>query len=190
MDEIEKTSMMLPNYSVDIGSFNSPTDTYTGSNAPVGQNVNLSGTIVAGVLDARGNTTINGTLMLTYAPSAGEGPLRDLMGNPIGNPADFNSTLGYFGPEDGDAESLDPEELPVVNGQRIVGYDLDGDGIADLGPDSPPSEAEINNGATPVPFYGYGRIVLNWDPTRPMPDGIMLPLSVVPQPMSYREGRQ
>jgi len=182
LEQIETTSLMAPNYSVDIGSFNSPTDTFEGG--PAGQNVSLSGTVVAGVLDARGNTTIDGALLLTFAPVLGEGPLQ-FMGQPVGNPADFNSTLGYFGPQDGDQESIDPESLPLVNGVRIVGYDTDADGIADVPHDQPRP-----NGAVDVPFYGYGRISINWNPDLPMPDGVLLPLSLIPLNMTYREGRQ
>ncbi len=182
MEEIVKSSMMLPNYSVDIGSFNSPTDTFVGGPTP--QNVNLSGTIVAGILDIRGNANVDGTLLLTFAPTAGEGPLQQ-GGLPVGNPAGFNATIGYFGPEDGDGESLDPESLPVVGGVRIVGWDVDGDGLADVGPNQPQPA-----GSTPVPFYGYGRITLNWNPHLPMPDGIMLPLSLEPLAHTYREGHR
>lgn len=185
--EIAKSSMMLPNYSVDIGQFNSPSDTFVpaeGQVAPPGQSVQLKGTIVAGVMDIRGNTDIDGSLMLTFLPVAGEGPLQQ-NGVPVGNPAGFNATLGYFGPDDGDGESLDPSQLPIVNGQRIVGWDVDGDGIADVAHDQsqPP-------GSTPVPFYGYGRINLNWNPNLPMPDGIMLPVGIEAIPYTYREGRR
>lgn len=188
-DEIAKTSMMVPNYSVDIGSFNSPTDTFTGHGAPVGQNVQLKGTIVAGVLDARGTTSIEGTLMMTFAPTAGQGPLQE-NGVAVGNPANFNMSLGYFGPEDGDGESLDPEELPIINGQRVTGWDLDGDGIADKPNDYTPTPEEIAAGARAVPFYGYGRIDLKWNPDLPMPDGIMLPLSISPIKLTYKEGKR
>lgn len=188
MEEIEKSSLMLPNYSVDVGSFNSPTDTYTGDNAPTGQNMQLKGTIVAGVLDARGNTSIEGTLMMTFAPTAGQGPLQE-NGVAVGNPANFNISLGYFGPEDGDGESLDPETLPIVNGRRITGYDLDGDGIADKPHDYTPTADELAAGAAAVPFYGYGRIDLKWNPDLPMPDGIMLPLSITPTRLTYKEGK-
>ena len=41
-----------------------------------------------------------------------------------------------------------------------------------------------------IPFYGYGRINLTWNPTLPMPDGIMLPVSAVPLAATYKEGRQ
>jgi hypothetical protein len=185
--EIAKSSMMLPNYSVDIGQFNSPTDTFVpaqGQTAPVGQNVQLHGTIVAGVLDIRGTTTIDGSLMLTFLPVAGQGPLQQ-NGEAVGNPAGFNTTLGYFGPDDGDGESLDPNQLPIVNGQRIVGYDVDNDGIADIAHDQTPPQ-----GARAVPFYGYGRVTLNWNPDLPMPDGIMLPVGIEVVPLTYREGRR
>ena len=186
-DEIAKSSLMVPQYSVDIGAFNSPTDTYSGATGT--QNVNLQGTIVAGLMDIRGNTTIDGALLLTFAPVAGQGPLQQ-NGQAVGSTAGFNSTFGYFGPQDGDGESLDPLTLPIVNGQRIAGWDLDGDGIADLDPSHTPTSAQIAAGATAVPFYGYGRVELNWNPNRPMPDGILLPLSVVPLSETYREGRR
>lgn len=173
-ETIAKSSMMLPNYSVDIGTFNSPQS----------QNVELNGAIIAGVLDARGNTSIDGALLLTFAPTAGEGPLRDSLGNPIGNPAGFNTTLGYFGPTDGDSESLDPATLPVVNGQRIAGWDTNGDGIFDV-PGNQPQPA----GSTAVPFNGLGRIHLRFDPDMNLPNGIMLPMQFDTVPASYREGR-
>lgn len=180
IDEIVKSSMMLPNYSVDIGSFNSPPE----------QDVRLTGAIIAGVMDVRGNADINGALLLTFAPVAGEAPLVDQFGNPVGNPANFNTTLGYFGPDDGDEESLDPATLPEVDGVKIVGWDLDGDGLADLGPDDTPSDEEIADGATPVPFYGYGRVTLTFNPDLIMPDGLLLPVRVDPVGGSYREGRR
>jgi hypothetical protein len=176
VEEIEKSSMMLPGYSVDIGSFNSPPE----------QDVRLKGTIVAGVLDVRGNAHIRGSLLLTYRPVFGEPPLADLFGVPVGNPADFNVTLGYFGPEDGDEESLDPETLPIIDiagvPTRIVGYDLDGDGLADTGPWDPPA-------GDPVPFHGYGRILIEFDPDMVLPDGIMLQVQTDRVVGTYAEGR-
>jgi hypothetical protein len=178
LEEIAKSSMMLPNYSVDIGSFNSPPD----------QNVNLNGAIVAGVLDARGNTTITGALLLTYAPEYGEGPLQDVFGNPIGNPAGFNATLGYFGPDDGDFESLDPNDLPEVGGVKITGWDLPPyDGIPDLPHDADPIAAQAAGGVI-VPFYGYGRVVLRHDPNMTLPSGIRLPIRTRAASGTYREG--
>ncbi len=172
--DIAKSSMMLPNYSVDIGSFNSPPS----------QSVRLRGAIVAGVMDIRGNTSIDGALLLTFAPERGVAPMLDVLGNPLGNPAGFNTTIGYFGPDDGDEESLDPNNLPVVNGQKIVGWDTDGDGIVDVQPPGP-----APGGATAIPFYGYGGISIRHDPSMALPDGVMLPLQYDPLPTTYREGK-
>lgn len=187
LEEIAKSSMMLPGYSVDIGTFNSPPE----------QDVRLRGTIVAGVLDVRGNAHIKGSLLLTFRPVWGEPPLADLFGTPVGNPADFNVSLGYFGPEDGDEESLDPETLPyflvpaAIHGQgggdrnmRIVGFDLDGDSLADIGPHEAPPP-----GAEPVPFWGYGKISIEFDPDMTLPDGIMLQVQTDRLLGTYQEGR-
>ncbi|MBS0198583.1 MAG: hypothetical protein JSR77_17675 [Planctomycetes bacterium] len=171
--EIAKSSMMLPGYSVDLGSFNSPPE----------QNLQLKGAIIAGVMDVRGNASIDGALLMTFSPTLGQAPLIDANGNAMGNPAGFNTTLGYFGPTDGDSESLDPSTLPVVNGQRIVGWDTDGDGLADVGADqSQPT------GSTAVPFYGYGRVQLRWDPKMALPNGIMLPMQMDVLAGTYQEG--
>jgi hypothetical protein len=184
MTEINKSSMMLPNYSVDVGQFNAPTDATSVSGAPASQNIQLRGSIVAGVMDIRGNAVIDGALFLTFAPVLGQGPLQQF-GSPVGNPSNFNTTIGYFGPDDGDGEAVDPGTLPLVGGQRIVGWDTDGDGIADM-PSSEPQPA----GSTPIPFYGYGRVRVLFNPTLAMPDGIRLPLSLTPVDLTYREGRQ
>lgn len=173
LPEIAKSSIMVPHYSVDIGTFNSPPE----------QNVQLRGTIIAGVLDIRGNAVLEGALLLTFRPEHGQPPLVDVLGNPVGNPSNFNCAIGYFGPDDGDMESLDPRTLPLHNGKRIVGWDVTGDGLADVSPfESQP------DGSTPVPFHGYGRIELRFDPLMELPDGIMLPLQVSPRAATYREG--
>ena len=179
LPELAKSSMMLPNFSVDIGTFNSPP----------AQEVKLRGAVVAGVLDIRGNTEVKGSLILTFDPVYGQGPLRDINGNPIGNPADFNASLGYFGPDDGDEESYDPDTLPIVNGTKIVGWDLNGDGIADLGPFDTPTQNDMDNGAVTIPFNGFGRIRLDFDPNATLPDGIMLPVKAIPLAASYKEGK-
>jgi hypothetical protein len=181
--EINKSSLMLPNYSVDVGSYDAPTDAYTGSGAPASQNVQLRGSIVAGVMDIRGNARVDGALFMTFAPVYGQGPLQQ-NGTAVGNPANFNSTIGYFGTNDGDGEAVDPSTLPIVGGKRIVGYDTDGDGIPDVDATQPQP-----GGSTPIPFYGYGRVEINYNPTIQMPDGIPLPLSAVPLTLTYREGK-
>lgn len=179
MDQILRSSMMLPNFSVDVGTFNSPPE----------QDVKLQGAIIAGVLDVRGNAEIDGSIILTFKPTHGEGPLVDLYGDPIGNPAGFNATIGYFGPEDGDFESYDPQKLPIHNGVRIVGWDLNGDGFANLGPEESPTAQQIADGATPIPFNGYGKVRIRFNPDMQLPDGIMLPMRVRSVPDSYREGK-
>lgn len=180
LTEIDKSSLLMPQYSVEIGQFNSPTDTFVGG--PPAQNVSLRGTIIAGVLDARGNTDIEGTLLMTFKPQRGVAPL-NYNGQAIGNPANFNISLGYFGPQDGDEEAMDPATLPEVAGQKIVGYDTDGDGLPDVGPNDPQPP-----GSTIVPFYGMGRVTVRFNPDLKMPSGIMLPMSVLPVAASYREG--
>ncbi len=179
IDQIVRSSMMLPNFSVDVGTFNSPAD----------QDVELKGAIIAGVLDIRGNTEVDGSLILTYKPTHGEGPLVDLYGAPIGNPAGFNASIGYFGPEDGDYESLNPNDLAVVNGQKIVGWDLNGDGFADLGPGESPTPAQLAAGAVAIPFNGYGKVRIQFNPDMQLPDGIMLPMKIRGVANSYREGK-
>ena len=174
LSEIAKSSMMLPGYSVDLGTFNSPPT----------QNLQLNGAIIAGVMDIRGNADINGALMLTFAPTLGQAPMVDASGAPIGNPANFNATLGYFGPTDGDSEALDPATLPVVNGQRIVGWDTDGDGLADVNSTQPQPA-----GSTAVPFNGYGRINVRFNPNMTLPSGIMLPMQLDAVAGTYREGK-
>jgi len=154
--ELAKSSIFMPGYSVDVGDFtNSNTDT-----------VALSGTIIAGVLDARGTVDVHGTLLMTFRPTTNEGPL--FYG---GTPDGFNTTLGYFGPDDGDAESVDPSDLIDTDGDGLpdIGLDLDGDGIND-------------------PFMGYGEVTLRYNPDALLPDGIPWPISIEGVAGSYVEG--
>jgi hypothetical protein len=175
MADIATSSMMLPNYSVDLGSYNSPPD----------QDLQLRGAIIAGVMDIRGNASIDGALLMTFSPVLGQIPLQDALGNPAGNPANFNTTIGYFGPADGEQEAFDPTTLPIVNGTRVAGWDVDGDGLVDVAPDQPQPA-----GSTPIPFYGYGKINLRFDPKMAIPSGIMLPMSIDPLPGTYKEGKR
>lgn len=108
LPEFEKSSLMAPNFSVDVGNF---------TNAD--ERVTLQGTIIAGVLDIRGSAEVIGTLLMTYRPVKGEGVL--YYG---GSPASFNTTIGYFGPDDGDGEGSDP--TPEVGyGNITITYDPD-----------------------------------------------------------------
>lgn len=177
--EITKSSMMLPNYSVDVGNFNAPPD----------QDIHLQGAIIAGLMDLKGNVTVDGALLMTFDPILGAKPLVDVGGNPVGNPADFNLSVGYFGSADGEKEGLDPATLPIVNGEKIVGWDLNGDGLPDLPATATPTQAQIAAGAVAVPFYGYGRIQLRLNPQMTLPDGIMLPLQFTALPLTYKEGK-
>lgn len=177
--EINKSSMILPNYSVDVGNFNAPPD----------QDIHLQGAVIAGLMDIRGNVTVDGALLMTFDPQPGTKPMVDVAGNAVGNPADFNLSVGYFGSADGDQEGMDPEKLPVVGGQKIVGWDLNGDGLPDLAPTVTPTQAQLNAGAVVVPFYGYGKVQLRLNPQMTLPDGIMLPLQYSALPMTYKEGK-
>jgi len=165
-EEIDKSAMLLPHYSVDIGKNNASPD----------QDVNLNGLIIAGVLDVRGNTFIDGALLLTFNPAPGDPALMHF-GQPAGNPANFNITLGYFGAADGDEEGLAPFEY---EGNTIVGFDIDGDGYVDK---TAPGEG------VPVAFNGFGRVVLNWNPNLVMPDGLVSPVAAEPMRGTYHEGR-
>lgn len=198
LEEIAKSSLMLPNYSVDIGTNNSPPE----------QDVQLQGAIIAGVIDIRGNAKIDGVILATFNPTRGQAPLT-LYGQEIGNPADFNITLGYFGPEDGDDEGIDLASLT----------DLDGDGNVDIGWDSardpatgemielsgwdgthdeswydgvPDEDADISPGTyvtRAITFNGFGKVELNYDPDMVLPDGLAAPIAIRPLRNTYREGR-
>ena len=203
MDAISRSSLMLPNYSVDIGTNNSDPD----------QDVHLQGAIVSGIIDIRGNATIDGVLLSDFTPIYGQAPL-NLYDQAVGNPADFNITLGYFGPEDGDEEGIDLSNLAIVDGQYVLGTDTARDPdtgamitaqqAADMGYASPAdypdewfdgivdTDAEFFEGdwaTRDVPFNGFGRIVVNFDPSMPLPDGLATPLSIAPRRWGYIEGR-
>ncbi|TVQ53369.1 MAG: hypothetical protein EA377_08150 [Phycisphaerales bacterium] len=102
VEEMAKSSILMPGWSMDVGSFTSdpfasPEDT------PI---IKLRGTIVAGILDIRGSADVHGTLLMTFRPENGKQPL-------MFNPSDcwsclasFSTTIGYFGPEFGDYEGL------------------------------------------------------------------------------------
>lgn len=97
----KRSSLLVPQYSVEMGSFDSPyaADEY----------VELSGTIVAGLIDMRGQIKIDGQLLTTFEPMSNNGPV-------IGDTSpQFNTTLGYFSSADGDLET----ELPS-NGLGVI----------------------------------------------------------------------
>ncbi|MFB3431628.1 MAG: hypothetical protein ABL309_11960 [Phycisphaerales bacterium] len=204
MDQIRRSSLMLPNWSTDIGLNNASPD----------QDVHLRGAIIAGVIDIRGNARIDGVLIADFQPVFGEPPLQ-LYGEPIGNPADFNITLGYFSPEDGDPEGIELGDLADLDGDGTldIGYDsardpatgelipigsplLDGldvgdypddwfDGIVDTDAEWEPGDFARR----PVPFNGFGRVIINYDPNIVLPDGLATPIRIQPHRSTYEEGR-
>ncbi len=110
-EQLARTSMLLPGWSVDVGNFDSDTST----------TVKLNGTIVTGLIDIRGSAAVHGTLMTTFRPEEGEGPL--FYG---GTPDAFNTTLGYFGSEDGDQEGVDVNDPGFGGfGKIMLRYDPD-----------------------------------------------------------------
>jgi len=117
--ELRKSSMMLPGWSVDVGNFaneqaDDPEDT---------ARIRMSGTVVAGILDIRGTAELHGTLLMTFRPVEGEGPLH--FG---GKPDAFNTTIGYFGSLDGDFEGSTPGEDTFEGfGEISLRWDPDAD---------------------------------------------------------------
>lgn len=87
-EQLRRSSLLAPNFSVDVGNFENADET-----------VQMQGTIVAGVLDVRGQASITGALLMTFKPIVGEGPL--YYG---GTASAFNTTLGYFSVDEGDGE--------------------------------------------------------------------------------------
>jgi len=103
-EQLARSSVLMPGWSVEIGAFQ--------NNETVG--VKLTGTIVSGLLDLRGVVDVHGSILSTYRPIEGEGPLY------YGGEADaFNTTVGYFGPEDGDGEGIDDGLKPFAGYGRV-----------------------------------------------------------------------
>ncbi len=129
-DLFKRSTLLAPHYSIEMGTFVDASDP--------NETVDLSGTIVAGVIDVRGQVSINGTLLTTFEPTSNQGPV-------IGNTSpQFNTTLGYFPSSAGDLEA----ELPST---------------------------------------GLGRIQIRYDESLAMPDGILGPIEILPNFMTYRE---
>jgi hypothetical protein len=106
-DLYERSTLLLPHFSVEMGSFD---EAYAST-----ETVNLSGTIVAGLIDMRGQIKVKGTVVTTFEPQSDTGPV-------IGSTSpQFNTTLGYFEKTDGDMEVKD---LPSVGlGKIHLKYD-------------------------------------------------------------------
>ncbi len=99
LDRMQRSSMMLPGWSVDVGNFSNE----VAIDPDLTARVKLKGTIIAGVMDVRGTADVIGTMLMTYRPVPGVGPLFY-----NGQPEAFNTTLGYFGALDGDGEGALP----------------------------------------------------------------------------------
>lgn len=191
---VAKSSMMLPHYSVDLGTNNSPPT----------QDISLKGAVIAGVLDVRGNADITGALLLTFSPNYGDAPLASY-GTAAGNPANFNVTLGYFGQDQGDSEGIDPSSLTDLNGDGNVDVGWDSArnpttgqlvpvgtaGVTDAFYDNiPDTDATAGvNIRRAIRFNGFGRITLNLDPNLVLPDGLEAPITLRAVPKGYAEGR-
>lgn len=128
-----KSTLLAPHFSVEMGTFIAPDD--------IQETVKMSGTIITGVLDMRGQVKIIGTLLTTFNPISNTGPV-------LGETSpQFNTTLGYFSSASGDLESE-------------------------------------------VPVNGVGVIQVRYDPTLPLPDGILGHIDLTPNLATYREGGQ
>lgn len=100
-DLFRRSTILAPHYSLEMGTFISPLDN--------NETVNLSGTIIAGLVDMRGQVKINGSLITTFEPVSNVAPV-------IGDTSpQFNTTLGYFPVDEGDLEA----ELPA-NGVGVI----------------------------------------------------------------------
>lgn len=127
----KRSTILAPHYSVEMGTFVNPSD--------ANETVQLSGTIVAGVIDLRGQVEVTGTILTTFEPISGQTPV------PANASPQFNTTLGYFSSTGGDLEA----EIPAI---------------------------------------GVGVIKVRYDPTIPLPDGILGPIEVLPVMATYFEG--
>jgi hypothetical protein len=114
-NQIDPTATVLaPNTNIEMGSFSDP------NSAPS----TLVGVVVAGNIDIRGRSVVDGSIIVT--------------GNGAGN-----TTLAYFGASD---STSDP---------------------------------------TAMPEGGYGRLSMRYNPSRAMPNGISIPISLTPNATTY-----
>jgi Tfp pilus assembly protein PilX len=115
----QTATIVCPQTNIEMGSFTNP------SQAPS----TLIGVVVAGNIDIRGTSVVDGSIIIT-----GDGA--------------GNTTLGWFGPSDGDT-----------------------------------------NPSSPMPEGGWGKINIRCNPNRALPDGINIPIEILPVTDSYEEGQ-
>jgi hypothetical protein len=117
LDRLQRSSIMMPGWSVDVGNFANE----VASDPDLTARVKLKGTVIAGVMDIRGTADVTGTLLMTFRPVPGQGPLHY-----NGQPEAFNTTLGYFGSLDGDGEGALPGSSTFSGfGEIRLRYDPD-----------------------------------------------------------------
>jgi len=116
LERLQRSSIMLPGWSVDVGNFNNETS----SDPLLTPKVKLRGTIIAGLMDIRGTVDVLGTLLMTYRPIPNQGALYF-----DGEPENFNTTLGYFAPADGDGEGPYGSDQLQGFGEIRLRYDPD-----------------------------------------------------------------
>ncbi|MEE9404738.1 MAG: hypothetical protein V3V20_07585 [Algisphaera sp.] len=105
----ERSSLLLPHISVELGSFD---EGYSSDEV-----IDLTGAIVAGVIDMRGQVSIRGTLIATFFPIEGQAPVEE------GNTPNFNVTLGYFSQDAGDLEAASGPRASQGLGKIRIVYD-------------------------------------------------------------------
>ncbi len=127
--ELSKSSLLMAGWSVDVGNFTNDQN----ADPDLTPKVKLKGTIIAGILDIRGTADVFGTLLMTFRPTSGAGPL--FYG---GLPDAFNTTIGYFGPSDGDGEGVDDPAFGF--GEITLRYDPNA-----MLPDGIPWPIQINS---------------------------------------------
>jgi hypothetical protein len=117
LDRLQRSSIMMPGWSVDVGNFANE----VAADPDLTARVKLKGTVIAGVMDIRGTADVAGTLLMTFRPIPGQGPLHY-----NGQPEAFNTTLGYFGSLDGDGEGALPGSATFSGfGEIRLRYDPD-----------------------------------------------------------------
>lgn len=95
-----RSTIMLPHWSVEVGPFEAITPE---------DEIELFGTIVAGIIDMRGQVSVEGSVITTYSPSKEDVMIGETTPN-------FNTTIGYFTIDQGDYEVA---ELPPGGLGRI-----------------------------------------------------------------------